>query len=81
MRADKQPIALYPAQPPNPLLQHLHLPPPNTAPNATAANKFDRLNTNTNIIIASRVKEVKKEREYKVRDEEGMVEYEEGEGG
>ena len=53
----------------------------NTAPNATATNKSDRLNTNTKIIIASRVKEVKKEREYKVRDEEGMVEYEEGEGG
>ena len=36
---------------------------------------------NTKIIIAARAKEVDKEREYKVRDEEGMAEYEEGEGG
>ena len=81
MRADKEPIATYPALPPNPPLQHLHLPPPNTTPNATATNKFDRLNTNTKIIIAARAKEVKKGKEYKVRDEEGMAEYEEGEGG
>ena len=36
---------------------------------------------NTKIIIAARAKEVNKERECKVRDEEGMTEYEEGEGG
>ena len=34
---------------------------------------------NMKILIAARAKEVKKEREYKVRDEEGMAEYE-GEG-
>ena len=80
MGADKRPIAAYPALPPNPPLQHLYLPPPNTAPNPTAANRFDRLDTDTKIIRAPRAKEVEKEREYKVRDEEGMAEYEEGEG-
>ena len=60
MRADKQAIAPYPALPLNPPLQHLHLPPRNTTPNAAATSKFDRLNTNTKIIIASRANEVKR---------------------
>ena len=81
MRAHKQPIASYPALPSSPPLQHLYLPSPNTTPNAAATNQFDRLYTNMKIIIAARAKEVKKEKEYKVKDEEGMAEYEEGEGG
>ena len=52
--SSKQPIAPYPSLPPNPPLKHLRLPSPNTTPNATAANKFDRSNMTMKILIAAR---------------------------